>query len=383
MGVEVDRLVGDRRRVHHARRVQAAQDTADHVVEARPADLAALQRGGQWLFEPGLAVEGIARRFLVQAGIGRLGGRVVGAPVGHDITLVAPLALQHVVQQPLVFAGIDVVDAVIGAHHRAGIAPFDRELEGQQIGHARLVVVEVRADEMAAGFLGVDGVVLDRRDDVVRLDTGNFGADNGAGQQRVFAAIFEIAAVSRFAQQIDAARQHDIEAGIARFGTDHGAALIGQVGVPGRRSGQTRRQRCPLAPMIRIVLSGHTNAGVGLPFRRNPKPGNARHIACRRPSRFRWMGILVRYVRTEVSEDQIKLFCTGHATQQKISPLIGDLPGARSRYRCIRGFRLHNQGDSASEEETQCCSRAAFQTLFHFRSPLFNVTTINHVFILL
>ena len=46
-------------------------------------------------------------------------------------------------------------------------------------------------------------------------------ADDGAGQQRVFAAIFEIAAVARLAHQVDAARQHHVEARGARFGADH------------------------------------------------------------------------------------------------------------------------------------------------------------------
>ena len=59
------------------------------------------------------------------------------APVRHHVARIAPVVLQHLVEQPVVLAGIDAVDAVVGAHHRAGMAGLDGDLEGQQVRFAR------------------------------------------------------------------------------------------------------------------------------------------------------------------------------------------------------------------------------------------------------
>ncbi len=147
-----------------------------------------------------------------------------------------------------------------------------------------LVVIDVRADEVAAGFLGVEGIVLDRRNDLVRLDALDLGADNRAGQQRVFAAIFEITTVARFAQQVDAAGQLHVEAGIAGFGTDHGATLIGKVQVPGGSRRQARGQGGAFAPVVGIVLGGDADTGIGLILGRDVETRNTRNITCRRPA---------------------------------------------------------------------------------------------------
>ena len=54
---------------------------------------------------------------------------------------------------------------------------------------------------LAAGLEVVERVMLGGRDDVVRLDAGDLRTDDRAGEQRVLAAIFEIAAVARIAQR--------------------------------------------------------------------------------------------------------------------------------------------------------------------------------------
>ena len=44
------------------------------------------------------------------------------------------------------------------------------------------------------------------------------------GKQRVLSDIFEIAAVARFAREVDAARKHGVVTGRACFGADHRTA---------------------------------------------------------------------------------------------------------------------------------------------------------------
>ena len=96
-------------------------------------------------------------------------------------------------------AGIDAVDLVVGAHHRARLAAIDGDLEGQQVALAQGGLVQLGVMHEAAGFLGVEGEVLDGRDDVAALDAGHLGPDDLAGQQRILAGIFEVAAVARLA----------------------------------------------------------------------------------------------------------------------------------------------------------------------------------------
>jgi len=73
---------------------------------------------------------------------------------------------------------------------------------------------------------------------MIRLDTAHLRAHDRTGEQRVLAAILEVAAIARIAQQVDAAGQHDVEARGACFRADHRAATKGNVRIPGR----SRRQ---------------------------------------------------------------------------------------------------------------------------------------------
>src|SRR5207302_7332761 len=133
----------------------------------------------------------------------------------------------------------------------------------------------------AAGLELVEGIVLRGRDDVVRLDPGDLRADDGSGEQRVLTAIFEIAAVARVAQEIDSAREHYVEAGRARLGANHMSALEGEIGVPSGRGRDAGGKRGALALGGRGPLGRHSDAGVGLPLRRDAQPGNAGNVSGR------------------------------------------------------------------------------------------------------
>jgi hypothetical protein len=261
--------------IHHARGKQAAQNAVDHVVDAGRRNLAGSHRGAQGLVEIDVAVQFLAG-FLVQAG-GRGGGGVDRAPVGHHPALPAPVALQDVVQKGRVLAGVDAVDAVVGAHDRQGLAALNGDLEGQQVGLPRRIRRHVSAGNHPAGFLVVQGEVLGGGGHAGALDAPDRGAVQGPGQQRVFAEIFEVAAVARLAGDVGAAGQQDIEALLPRLLADHGAAVEQQLGVEGGGQGEAGGQGGGVVMLAAGV--GHAQAGVALPDIRNAQARNAVEVA--------------------------------------------------------------------------------------------------------
>src|SRR5262245_46373934 len=97
--------------------------------------------------------------------------------------------------------------------------------------------------------------MLDRRDDVLALDAADRFARERAGEQRVLAEIFEVAAVARIAREIDPAREHHVESLAARLRSDHDAAAVSELGAPSCRERERRRQRrraVPGASALRI-----------------------------------------------------------------------------------------------------------------------------------
>ncbi len=213
---------------------------------------------------------------LIEAGIGCFGRGVDRAPVGHDVALEAPVLFEHPVVEVVVLTGPVAIDEIIGAHDRAGIGQVIDHLEGQQVGLAHGRFRNGGVDRGALAFLVVDRPVLHGRDHVLRLDAVDQPAGHAAGQQRVFAGIFEIAAIARFAGEVTPAGQEDIETGGAGFGGDHDATHFGDFRVKRGGSGQRRRQGGALH-----AGDAHTDRGVGLPLRGNTKARNAGDITRR------------------------------------------------------------------------------------------------------
>ncbi len=281
VGRIVDRPGGRRdRRIHRARLDHPDQDAADHVVETRFGDPSGRDCLGQGRAEIDLAIQFLAR-FLIQPAVGGALGGVHRAPVGHDPAGIVPVALQHLVQQEVALAGIVAVDAVVGAHDRARPTALDGDLEGQEIAFPERRLVEAGVHDHPPGLLTVEGEMLDRRDDLVRLDAANVFARHDAGQQRILAQIFEIAPRPRVARQVHAPGQQDVEGLGPGFRADHHAAGVGDFGVEGRGGGEAGRQGGgDVAPAL-LDLVGHAQAGVALAQGRNAQPGHARHIAGR------------------------------------------------------------------------------------------------------
>ena len=120
--------------------------------------------------------------------------------------------------------------------------------------------------------------MLGRRNDVATLNAQDGGAGQHAGQKGIFTQILEVSAIARFADQIHAAGQQDVEAFAPSLLADHGAAVEGQGLIPGGGQhgpgGQGRGQ------IIHAVRRCDTQAGVALGQGRNAQPGDAGHEPC-------------------------------------------------------------------------------------------------------
>ena len=215
--------------------------------------------------------------FLVES-MQRRVGCAHGAPVGHHPTRIAPLLLEHVIEQDFARARGLGVDPVIRAHHGARPASFDRDTEREQIAFATRRLGNVNVVEMAAGLLVVEGKVLDRGDHVDRLNPGDRRAGKRACEPRILAQVFEGAAVARFANEVHAARQEHIETLCSRLAADHRAALLQQRGIPGRGERHAGRQ-CGRAVLAQPHDVRHAERGVRFRERRNAETRDARHVA--------------------------------------------------------------------------------------------------------
>ncbi len=168
----------------------------------------------------------------IEAGERGLDGGVGAAPVGEDEALELPVALEDLVEDVVVLAGVVAVDAVVGAHDAGGFGEADGDLEGEQVGLAHGALVDEGVVGVAAGLLVVEGVVLDVAHDVVGLDAAGELADHGAGEDGVFAGVLEVAAVARLADEVYAAADGHVVALLAQLAADDGAVEEGGVGIP-------------------------------------------------------------------------------------------------------------------------------------------------------
>ena len=121
---------------------------------------------------------------------------------------------------------------------------FHGDLEGEQVTFVRGAVADDGAVDIAAGFLVIEGVVLDIAHDVFGLNTLHQIADHAACQQRIFSGVFEIASVARLAGDVDAAADGHVVALRPKLPSDDVAVGLRCVDIPARggpaRRGQQR-----------------------------------------------------------------------------------------------------------------------------------------------
>ena len=184
---------------------QRPEDPFHHIVQPALRNKARLQRRlHRGRAEPWLVANAAKAGELIEPVVGRR-GRMDRSPVAHHEALVAPVALQHFVEEVVVLAAPAAVDEIVGAHHGARTSAFDREFEREQIRLAHRLRGNGDVQSRPLGFGVVHGVMLDRRDDVVRLDAVDQRTGHGAGEKRVLSRIFEVAAVPRLARKVHAA----------------------------------------------------------------------------------------------------------------------------------------------------------------------------------
>ena len=321
------------RPVERARLDQAGQIARDHVVQPRLGDTALCHRLSQRRAEIDRLVEFLAR-FLVEPRIGRLHGRMHRAPIAHHPAGIVPVALQHIGQQVLVLARPVAVDLVVRAHDRSGMPLFDRDLKGEQVAHAQRRLADPRIDHHAAGFLRVEREMLDRRNDVVRLDPGDMRAAQRAREQRILAQIFEVATVPRIARQIDAARQQHVEPLVPRLRPDHRAARLCDRGIEARRRGEAGGQRGGNVALALFHLIGDAERRVAFAHQRHTEARDAVDMA---GGGDEFVRRLARCHRREQAVDQRDLFRLRHPRDDPVGTGTG-----RRRPACFvvrRGLR--------------------------------------------
>ena len=222
--LEVDRAARLRRVSIDSVGVNCGQHAGIHLVEMR-GDGFVLGCGLPQSFAKKNRRVQLSARLLIQPVQRRLHPRH-RAPIGHHKAIPAPIALQHLVQQPIAVAAMLAVDDVIGTHRAARMALFDADFKRQQIAFTRGGFGNLHIDEFARGFLPVQREMLDGGDDVVRLNAADRRAHQRSGQQGVLGQIFKRPPIARVARQVRAARQHHVKALGPRLAADHRAAVV-------------------------------------------------------------------------------------------------------------------------------------------------------------
>ncbi len=161
----------DRRIVDDACGEHAAQNAVHHIIETRLGHLSVFDR----LLQGSAEMVVVAGHLLIEAGESGFDGAVSRGPVGENPALELEVLLEDLIQQVVVLAGPVAIHEVVGAHHGGGIGDSDGDLEGQQIGLAHGLLVELRVDDVASGLLIVDRVVLDVAHHVLRTSRPSSG----------------------------------------------------------------------------------------------------------------------------------------------------------------------------------------------------------------
>ncbi len=141
------------------------------------------------------------------------------------------------------------------------MAIADGDLKRQQIGFAHGALIELHVQDVAPGFLVVEGVVLDVAHHLLGLQAFHELPDHGSGEDGILAGVLEIASVARLANQVYAAADGHVVALIAQFAADHRAVEISRLGVETGRRSQGRRQQRGIAALSGSHADAHRRIG--------------------------------------------------------------------------------------------------------------------------
>ncbi len=135
-----------------------------------------------------------------------------GAAVGDDEALEAPSLAQVLLKKHLVGAGGELIDGVVGAHHRLHLAVGDGGAKGGQVGLFEIARRGIDIDGVARRLrAGVYGEVLagGHGAEVIQvraLHAPDEGAAHAAGQERILAVGLLAAAPAWVAEDVDVRR---------------------------------------------------------------------------------------------------------------------------------------------------------------------------------
>ena len=328
--------------VEPARRDQHAQVAAHLVVEHRDRERAVLQPGQEGRGEEVLVVGLAGAHLEVEALQDGLAGVVGAAPVGDDAAREAPLALEHLVEQVVVVAGVLAAELVVGAHHRERPALAHSRLERRQVDLPQRPLVHLHVDRAAVLLLVVDGEVLDAGDRLLGLHALHVAHGHAAGEPRVLAEVVVVAAAQRRSLDVERGAEDHVLAARAGLVPDHAAVGVGQLGVPGRGEGHADGHRgrevarpAGRLPRVDAHLLAHALRPVG-----GPQVGHAEPLDA-------------AGAELAVGVDEADLLLEGEAGQQVLDARVERASGVEvGRAVLGLGLRLGLRGDPA--ERARC-----------------------------
>ena len=176
------------------------------------------------------------------------------AAIRNHVAFEIPLTAQLIFKQKLAGASRLPVEAVVGAHHTAGLGLSHRGAKCREISVKLIVLADLDVGGVARGLRSrVHGVVLGRRDHaivtrIVALHAGDKRHTHARREEWIFAVRLLAAPPARVAEDVDirrpeieavkndavAVRIHGLRVHYARLDADVGGHLVNARGIEGR-----------------------------------------------------------------------------------------------------------------------------------------------------
>ena len=186
---------------------------------------------------------GVRRHLEVEAGLAAPATRSWTAPQSRDHdTVEAPLVAQHLGEQEVVLAGVGAVDLVVGAHDRPRLARRDRPSEAAQVDLAQRPLVDLRvAPHRSVSWLLAAKCFTEVPTPWLWMPLTSALASSPATSGSS-AKYSKLRPHSGERLMFDARAEQDADAQRAALLAERGADLLQQVGVPGGRQPDGRRE---------------------------------------------------------------------------------------------------------------------------------------------
>ena len=182
--------------------------------------------------DPVLHISAAARHTQVAPGVHGLDAVTQRAPVGHDQTGKTPIRAQDIGQQPMVVAGVDIVDARVAAHNGFGLGSLDYGLKRGQVQLAQGALIHLAVAVEPLVLLIVGGKMLEAGACAGALRALHPCRAHRARNAGILGEILKVAPAQRVALDVDAGSQHHIHTVGKSFLTDGLSLGFQQFGVP-------------------------------------------------------------------------------------------------------------------------------------------------------